>query len=76
MRWVRLWVLLAIAFAAGHVVIATLVVDTPVWTARFGAQLAVVPAAEASIVGLVLARQRRRRERDGAMAPERGAGAA
>jgi len=63
MRWVRLWILLAIAFGTGHVVIATLVEGTPVWTARFWTQLAAVPASEASIAGLLLARQRRRRER-------------
>lgn len=62
MRWARLWLLLAIAFGTGHVVIATLVVGTPVWTARFWMQLVAVPAAEASIAGLVLARQRRLRE--------------
>jgi len=65
MKWVRLWVLLAIAFGAGHVVIATLVVGTPLSTARFWTQLAAVPAAEASIVGLLLARERRRRESGG-----------
>lgn len=60
MRWVRLWALLAIAFAAGHVVIATLAVGTPVWTARFWAQLVAVPCAEASAVGYFLSRKRRR----------------
>ena len=62
MKWIRLWLLLAIAFSAGHVVIATFVVGTPISTARFWTQLAVLPAAEASIAGLILARQRRRRE--------------
>jgi hypothetical protein len=63
MRWIRLWALLLLAFAAGHVAIATLVAGTPVWTARFWAQLAVVPAAEAGIVGWLLSRARASRER-------------
>ena len=55
--------------------IATLVENTPVWTARFWMQLAAVPAAEASVVGFVLARERRRRERGGgATTPRPGGG--
>jgi hypothetical protein len=51
------------AYAAGHVVIATLVARTPLWTARFWAQVVAVPAVEAAILGLLLSRERRRRER-------------
>jgi len=61
MRWIRLWTLLLLAFAAGHLAIATLA-GTPVWTARFWAQLAVVPAAEAGMVGWLLSRARASRE--------------
>jgi len=64
MRWIRLWVVLAMAFAAGHVMVATLVARSPLWTARFWTQAAAVPAVEAAIVGLFLSRRRTRGERD------------
>jgi len=64
MRWIRLWAVLAMAFAAGHVVIATLVARSPLWTARFWTQVAAVPAVEAAIAGLFLSRGRMRGERD------------
>jgi hypothetical protein len=56
MKWLRLWFILALAFAAGHVAIATLCGGAQLWNAAFWAQLAVVPAAESAVAGFLLTR--------------------
>lgn len=60
MKWIRLWAVLAMAFVAGHLVITTLVPETPPWTKEFFTRLAVVPLAEAAVVGALLLRAAKR----------------
>ena len=60
MRWLKLWAVLAMAFAVGHFAIATLVPGPPAWTREFFARLAVVPLLQTAIAGLLLVRYGKR----------------
>ena len=61
MKWLRLWWLLAMSFAAGHVVVESIFRGGDLLTSRFLAELAVVPAAEAAVIGIALSKMRSRR---------------
>lgn len=60
MRWLRLWAVLAMAFLAGHFVIAALVPGPKAWTPEFFARLSVVPVLQTAVAGLLLLRAGKR----------------